>query len=65
MKPQCRICQAENRPYIGQTISQYDYLSRAEKRNMIKSFKVETNPPVEEDLDIPDELDQLDITEDE
>ena len=65
LKLQCRVCQAENRPYIGHSISQCDYISRADKRTMIQSFKVDTDTLLEVSADISDEVDQLRVSDDE
>ena len=36
--PYCRVCKAESRPY-NHTISSCDYMSRAEKKDIIHSFR--------------------------
>ena len=64
-KLQCTVCQAENRPYIGHSISQCDYIFRADKRTMIRSFKVDTDTQLEVSADISDEVNQLSISDDE
>ena len=38
---QCRVCQAEGRVYTDHSIATCDYISRADKKDMIKSFRVE------------------------
>ena len=41
-KPQCRVCKSEGRSY-SHSLSNCDYISKAEKRDLIRSFKVETS----------------------
>lgn len=51
---ECRICKAEGRTYYGHDIGECDYLSRAEKRTLIQSFRVEmedAEEPLVEPLD--------------
>lgn len=46
---QCRICKAEGRSYFGHNIGDCEYISRAEKRTLIQSCRVELED-VEEPL---------------
>lgn len=39
-RKECRICKAEQRRYIGHTFGECDYVSKAEKRAALKSYKV-------------------------
>jgi len=44
---ECRLCKGEGRPSYGHTISECDFLSRAEMRNMVRSFRVDLEPEPE------------------
>ena len=63
---QCRVCQGEHKPYIGHSVAQCNYISRADKcTTRSRSFKVDTDTQLEVSADISDEVDQLSISEDE
>ena len=60
-KPQCRVCKAEGRNYVGHTINQCDYISKAEKRDMARTFKVDVSDGSYENTDLRDDMDNLEI----
>ena len=63
---ECRICKGEGRSYVGHTISDCDYVSRAEKHNLLRSFRVDTDShPPDHDGDITEEFDDLQLDDDE
>lgn len=39
--PQCRLCKAEGRTFLGHSITTCHYISKAEKQDLIRSFKVD------------------------
>lgn len=52
----CRLCRAEGRNYIGHSMGNCGYIGSAEKRDMVKSYKVNTfdgdeHEPAENDFD--------------
>ena len=52
----CRLCRAEGRRYMGHTLSSCGYIANAEKKDMVKAFKVDVTCDDEEqcdDIDIP------------
>ena len=50
---ECRICKAEKRYYMGHTFGECDYVSKAEKREAIRSCKVLLDEGPLEDISMP------------
>ena len=42
-KPQCRVCQAEKRPFIGHDIASCHFISESERRTLIRSYQVDVD----------------------
>ena len=62
-KPQCRVCKSEGRQHLGHTMYQCDYISKAEKRNLVRSYRVETDEGACEDAYLFDDMENLDLQE--
>lgn len=66
-KKECRICKSEGRRYIGHSLADCDYVSKAEKRSMIQSFRVSTadddQHPSDDDENVGQALDELSLSE--
>lgn len=64
----CRICQAEGRPHYH-SLAMCDYMSRAEKREMVQSFRVDADYQEtfasNVDSDLSENLDTLELDEQE
>lgn len=57
----CRICKAEGRPF-NHSIATCDFMSQSEKRDLIRSFRVEADDSPQE---MCEEFDELDINDQE
>ena len=42
-KPQCRVCQAEKRPFIGHDMASCHFISESERRTLIRSCQVDVD----------------------
>lgn len=68
-RPQCRLCKAEGRPYWGHTLVACDFVPKGEKRQMIRSYRVETSQQhtlhEDEYSNLHDDFETLAVDEDE
>jgi hypothetical protein len=63
---ECRVCKAEGRPYSGHILAECDYVSRAEKRDLVKSFRVELdNQQFTQEDQVVEELENLSMEDSE
>lgn len=57
---ECRVCKAEGRVYSNHNMTNCDYMSKAEKRDMVKSFRVEADDGIPDEHDyLEDEVEEL------
>lgn len=61
-KLQCRLCRAEGRRYLGHSMANCGYIGNHEKRNMVKSYKVDASHP-DEEYDPSEDVQNLNIDE--
>jgi hypothetical protein len=59
-KLECRVCKAEGRAYSNHNMANCDYVSKAERRDLVKSFRVEADDNLQDELEyLADEADEL------
>ena len=58
----CRICKAEGRPHFTHSLADCDYVSKAEKKQMIRSFRVDADCDDQEPLEnLADDIEDAEL----
>ena len=56
---ECAVCKSAGRPHRGHNIMQCDYISKADKKDMIKTWRVEVESLDHEESQDPDSVEDL------
>ena len=64
-RSQCRICQAENRPYYGHTMATCTYISSAERQDIVQSFRVQGENQCDDVDNVQQQMEQSEFFYDE